>query len=96
MEASRQVSIWTSTFWKAAAERAVKTFAQAEVALLVADGTGILDTDWTASLSAAGMAALISLLTSVGSDVVTSGEGPSLTNAEVLPSPDRAPYEETH
>jgi hypothetical protein len=42
------------------------------------------------------MAALISLLTSVGSDVVTSGDGPSLTNAEVLPSPDRSPYEEGH
>lgn len=78
------MSIWTSEFWKAAAERAVKTFAQAEAALLVADGTGILNTDWTSSLSASAMAAVISLLTSVASDAAT-GEGPSLTNAEVLP-----------
>jgi hypothetical protein len=78
------VSIFTGTFWKAALERAVKTFAQAEAALLVADGTGILNTDWQSSLSASGMAAVISILTSVASDAAT-GDGPSLTNAEVLP-----------
>lgn len=77
------MSIWTGAFWKAATERALKTFAQAEAALLVADGTGVLDTDWTSSLSAAGMAAVISLLTSVASAGAT-GDGPSLTNAEVL------------
>lgn len=75
--------IFTSAFWKAAVERAVKTFAQAEAALLVADGTGILNTDWTSSLSAAGMAAVISILTSVASDAAT-GDGPSLTHAEVV------------
>jgi hypothetical protein len=75
--------IWTSAFWKAAAERAVKTFAQAEAALLLAAGTGILDTDWTTSLSVSGMAGVISVLTSVGSDAAT-GDGPSLTNAEVV------------
>lgn len=78
------MSIFTMAFVKAAGERAVKTFAQAEAALLVADGTGVLDTDWTSSLSAAGMAAVISILTSIASDAAT-GEGPSLTNAEVLP-----------
>jgi hypothetical protein len=78
------MSIWTGDFWKAAAERAVKTFAQAEAALLVADGTGVLNTDWHSSLSASGMAAVISILTSIASDAAT-GEGPSLTNAEVLP-----------
>lgn len=78
------MSIFTMAFVKAAGERAVKTFAQAEAALLVADGTGVLDTDWASSLSAAGMAAVISILTSIASDAAT-GEGPSLTNAEVLP-----------
>jgi hypothetical protein len=76
-------SLWTSTFWNATAERAVKTFAQAEAALLLANGTGLLDTDWTTSLSVSGMAAVISVLTSVGSDAAT-GAGPSLTNAETL------------
>lgn len=75
--------IFTRAFWAATAERAVKTFAQAEAALLLAAGTGILDTDWTTSVSVSGMAAVISVLTSVGSDVAT-GSGPSLTNAEVV------------
>lgn len=56
-------------FWKDTLERALRTAAQAELALLVADGTGLLDTDWWAGLSAAGMAALLSLLTSLGSGV---------------------------
>lgn len=78
------MTIWTLAFWKAATERGVKTFAQAFAALLVAAGTGLLETDWTTSLSVAGMAAVISLLTSIGSDAVT-GSGPSLTNAETVP-----------
>jgi hypothetical protein len=79
------MSIWTGAFWKAAAERAVKTFAQTEAALLTAAGTGLLETDFKVSLSVSGMAAVVSLLTSVGSDLVTNGDGPSLTDAEVLP-----------
>lgn len=77
-------SIWTKAFWSAAAERAVKTFAQTEAALLTAAGTGILDTDWQTSLSVSGMAAVVSLLTSVGSAAFGPGDGPSLTDAERL------------
>lgn len=51
-----------------AAVRAVKTFAQTLGAMLTAAGTGLLDTDWLTSLSVAGMAALLSLLTTVGGD----------------------------
>jgi len=71
------VTIWTAAFWKAAAERAIKTFAQALVAFL-AVGTGLLDVDWVAAASVAGMAALLSLLTSIGSDLVSPTPGPSL------------------
>lgn len=59
--------MFTKHFAAQLAERAVKTFAQALGAVLVAAGTGILDSDWTAALSTAGMAALLSALTSVGS-----------------------------
>lgn len=62
--------MFTRTFLKDITERAIKTFAQALGAVLVANGTGILDADWTASLSTAGMAALLSVLTSVGSGYV--------------------------
>lgn len=39
-----------------------RTFAQTLAGLLVADGTGLLDTDWAAKLSVAGMAALVGFL----------------------------------
>lgn len=77
------MSIWTRPFWAATTERAVKTTAQTAAALLVADGTGILDTSWAALASAAGMAGIVSVLTSVGTGAAT-GTGPSLTNAETL------------
>lgn len=70
--------MFTKAFWRAVAERAIKTFAQAAAALLVADGTGLLDTDWQAAASVAGMAAVVSVLTSVGSGKI-GGDGPSLT-----------------
>lgn len=69
-------------FWVATAERAVKTAAQAAAAMLVAAGTGLLDTDWVAAASVAGMAAVLSVLTSVGSAGV-GVPGPSLAG-EVL------------
>lgn len=40
-----------------------RTFAQALAALLGADGIGLLDVDWTSSLSVSGMAGLLSALT---------------------------------
>ena len=59
------------------AERAVKTFAQTEAALLTAAGTGLLDTDWLTSLSVSGMAALLSVLTTIGQDYATSDVDPA-------------------
>lgn len=44
----------------------IRTFAQALAAVLVADGAGLLDTDWVAALSVAGMAWLLSVLTNIG------------------------------
>jgi hypothetical protein len=76
--------MWTTAFWKASAERAIKTFAQAFAAFLVANATGILDIDWVNAASVAGLATLLSVLTSIGSDVLTAAPGPSLTDAETL------------
>jgi hypothetical protein len=69
--------MWTKAFWQAAAERSIKTFAQTAAALLVASGTGLLDSDWQTTGSVAGMAALLSVLTSVASAGVGPA-GPSL------------------
>ncbi len=71
--------MWTKKFWKAAVERAVKTFAQAAVAFLAAGLTGLLEVDWVQLASVSGLAALISVLTSIGSGAITDGT-PSLAN----------------
>lgn len=88
-------SLWTGAFWRAAVERAVKTGAQTLASLLVADGTGLLDSQWVPRLSVAGMAMLVSVLTSIGSDAAT-GHGPSLTTAEVLPHEAVPPVESVY
>lgn len=80
--------MFTKKFWKAATERAVKTGAQFGLAawgvtaftdvgqvVPVAQGTGL----------AIGFGLVLSYLTSLASDAVSSQDGPSITNAEVLP-----------
>ena len=75
----------TPAFWTAAAERALKTFAQAAIALLGVDTFGLLDVDWVAVTSASGLAALISLLTSIATAGVRSDGSLSLAG-EVIKS----------
>lgn len=60
-------------FWVDAFDRAVATVAQAAVAVLTANVTGLLDVDWVQILSVSGLAGAVSVLTSVafrGSDKV--------------------------
>lgn len=80
-------TITTAVFWQATGERAVKTAAQTAVLTLGAGVTGILDVDWVTVASAAALAAVLSVLTSVASDAVTTEPGPSLTTAETIPTP---------
>ena len=75
--------MWTRAFWLAVLERAVKTLAQTAAAMLIASGSGLLDADWITVASVAGMAAVVSVLTSIGSGAATDGS-PSLTS-EYLP-----------
>ena len=82
--------MWSKAFWMAAIERAVKTFAQTAAALLVGGGIGVPmigDLDWAGIASVSAIAALASLLTSVGSSAVTQPPGPSLTRAEQIIEP---------
>lgn len=62
--------MFTKTFWKDTAERAVKTFAQSLAAVLAAGATGVLDVDWMNALSVSLLATLVSVLTSIGSGTV--------------------------
>ena len=59
------MSTYTSkTFWLGTAERAIKTFAQSLLAVLLA-GTVVWGQDWAQSLGVAGTATLLSILTSI-------------------------------
>lgn len=75
--------MWTVSFWKDAAERAIKTFAQALISVL-AVGTPIMQLEWVDGLGIAATAAVVSILTSIASSgvgekgtasLVSSGEG---------------------
>lgn len=79
--------MWTSDFWKRAAERAIRTFAQALLGALTA---GLVVTDsaqWTAALIAAAVAALASVLMSLAGSAVGDPSDPSLLPAASKPEP---------
>lgn len=67
-------------FWAGVAERAVKTAAQTAVALLAADGVDLLTLDWRAAGVTVAGAALLSVLTSLGSLTVGPAGSPSLVD----------------
>jgi hypothetical protein len=71
-------------FLKATLERAVKTFIQTLLAVLGTDQIGLLDMDWVATLTLAGSAALLSVITSLSSAGVGKS-GPSLVGETTKP-----------
>ncbi|MFG2650458.1 holin [Streptomyces sp. NPDC048436] len=75
--------MWTAGFWKATAERALRTFAQALAAVLVAGATTLLDVDWKAALATAGMATLLAVLTAVGASRAGT-HGPGITETPTV------------
>ena len=77
--------MWTLEFWKATAERAVSTAAQAA---LLAWGSGALpdvSLPWWTILTFAGGGFALSVLKALGASQLGNG-GPSLTSAEKLES----------
>lgn len=72
----------TKRFLREIIERAVKTFAQTLAAVLTAGAVDLLSVPWAGALSAAGMAALLSVLTSVGSAQWGDEETPSLVHPD--------------
>ena len=75
--------MFTTGFARDLAERTIATFAEALAALLLADGLGVLETDWVAMLSAAGATALIALLKGVAAYKL----GDNATGASLLSDP---------
>lgn len=79
--------MWTKRFWKATAERAIKSAAQGVVLLIGGDVVfNAFEFNWEQAGGIALGAAALSALTSIGSAAIT-GDGPSLTNDEVLAGP---------
>jgi hypothetical protein len=77
--------MFTSLFWKLTAERAVKTFAQTLAGVLVVGGATLLSAHWTTALATAGMAAVVSVLTSVGSLKIGTPDSPSVIKNDPPP-----------
>lgn len=66
----------TAAFWKAAAERAIRTVAQTAVALIGVDLVNVINLDWPYIAGVSATAGVLSILTSVAASHV--GEpGPS-------------------
>jgi hypothetical protein len=64
------------------AERAVKTFAQSLVAVGLAGATDLLSVDWVNALSVAGLATLVSILTSIASSKIGDDTASVVNNGE--------------
>jgi Putative lactococcus lactis phage r1t holin len=71
-------AMFTTYFWKSALERALKSFAQALLAVVGVGTVGILDVAWAPALSTAAMAGVLSVLTSIASAKVGTPDDPSL------------------
>jgi hypothetical protein len=69
--------VWELKFWKQTVERALRTAAQATLALWGTQVTGILEVDWSQTASVAALAALASVLMSVIATGVGDHESPS-------------------
>jgi len=65
-------------FWADTVERAIKTAAQSGVALLTLEGTNLLELDWEQFWSAIALAALVSVLSSMGSSKTGDNTSASL------------------
>jgi hypothetical protein len=83
-------SLVSGMFWIATLERAIRSFAASLASLLTAGGTGILDTDWGARFSVAGMAAAVTVLLAIGGGTFGKGDGPSFVGEEKLADPEAA------
>lgn len=74
-----------SDYWRAVAERAIKTAAQVAVLTIGGDVVDAFDLDWKNIVGLALGGALLSILTSLASISLGGDHGPSIGGAELLP-----------
>jgi hypothetical protein len=72
--------MFTKSFLKQLAERAIKTFAQTIVALTGATQMDWVTLDWQHLLITSAIAAGLSILTSIASDKIGPADSPSVVN----------------
>lgn len=93
--------MFTIAFLKGAAERALKTFAQSLLAVVSVTGLTFGGVDWGVSLSAAGLAALASVLTSIVNPSFTAGGDQEIVIEQIsddgseIPDPEPEPVAES-
>ncbi len=84
--------MFTKSFWTAAVERAIRTVAQALVAVIAATSFDWFSADWRAIAGTALTAGVLSLLTSIASAGIGDKGTPSLIhtsiNSTIPPSSD--------
>lgn len=74
--------MFSLAYLKSLGERALVTFCATLGSLLGSGAVGLLDAPWEQSLSAAGLAAILSVLVSVGGGATTTSSSPALTSKE--------------
>ena len=79
--------MYDAMYWKAVAERAVKTAAQTGVSLFAAGAT-ILDIDWSQGVAVVVTATVLSVLSSLASTHLGEFTGPSLASEALVEEDD--------
>ena len=74
--------IWTKTFWKATAERAIRTAAQAAILVLGGEQINVISVDWVDTLGFAAGGAVLAVLTALVGSAVGGGDGPAFFDVE--------------
>jgi hypothetical protein len=80
--------VFTKAFLLALLERAIKTFCQSLVAVLIASPVlNLFEVNWWDAVGVAGLTTLLSVLTTIGSGVITSGNASLAKGSEVTTPP---------
>lgn len=74
--------MYSKQFWIDAIERAIRTFAQAVLAVISVNGTTLLNADWKGIGAAGVLAALVSILMSIVASGTGSDKSASFLNKE--------------